>query len=177
MPSTRRPWDPTHVLVLEQLGDAKEEGRRLLGAEGLADIEEVDDLGEEDATFPGTDRGLVEDARLLDDGLQGGVDAVSVSKLPPEAFPPPGVSARRSRLETCRRTTGRVTEPPTDRLVLEEGPDAGFLVLLVARHPVAVAGAAVRARGSGRGEFRSVRGSRLRPQERSRARWEGADVG
>jgi len=56
--------------VLEELGDAKEEGRRLLRAERLADIEEVDDLGEEDAALARADRGLVEDARLLDDGLQ-----------------------------------------------------------------------------------------------------------
>jgi hypothetical protein len=37
--------------VLEQLCDGKEEGRRLCAAKGLSDIEQIDDFGEEDATF------------------------------------------------------------------------------------------------------------------------------
>lgn len=58
-----------YVLVLEELSDAEEEGGGLLGTEGLADIEEVDDFGEEDAALAGADGSLVEDARFLDDGL------------------------------------------------------------------------------------------------------------
>jgi hypothetical protein len=58
-----------YVLVLEELSDAEEEGGGLLGTEGLADVEEVDDFGEEDAALAGADGSLVEDARFLDDGL------------------------------------------------------------------------------------------------------------
>lgn len=55
--------------MLEELGDAEEEGGGLLGAEGLADIEKVDNFGEEDAALAGADGSLVEDARFLDDSL------------------------------------------------------------------------------------------------------------
>lgn len=68
-PDAPRERPPTHVLVLEELGDAEEEGGGLLRAKGLADVEEVDDLGEEDAAFAGADGRLVEDACLLDDRL------------------------------------------------------------------------------------------------------------
>lgn len=60
----------THILVLEELRHAKEEGGCLLGAKRLADVEEVDDLGEENAALPRTDGRLVEDPGFLDDGLR-----------------------------------------------------------------------------------------------------------
>lgn len=55
--------------MLEQLCDSEEEGGGLLGAESLADIEQVDNLCEEDSALSRTDRRLVEDARFLDHGL------------------------------------------------------------------------------------------------------------
>ena len=55
--------------MLEQLCDSEEEGGGLLGAESLADIEQVDNLCEEDSALSGTDRRFVEDARFLDHGL------------------------------------------------------------------------------------------------------------
>ena len=58
----------THVLVLEQLRRAEEERRRLLGVKRLADIEEVDDAGEQGPALAGAYGGLIEDAGLLDDG-------------------------------------------------------------------------------------------------------------
>lgn len=39
----------THVLVLEELGDSKEELGGLLGREGLSTVEQVDNPGEEGA--------------------------------------------------------------------------------------------------------------------------------
>lgn len=58
----------THVFVLEQLGDAKEERRSLLRAKCLSNIQQVDDLCQQYPTFARAYRGFIEDARFLDDG-------------------------------------------------------------------------------------------------------------
>jgi len=50
------------ILVLEELGDAEEEGRSFLLWELLASKEEEGDLGEDDAAAAGGDGGGVEDA-------------------------------------------------------------------------------------------------------------------
>lgn len=58
----------THILVLEQLGHAKEERSSLLRAESLSNVKQVDDLRQEYPTFARTYRGFIEDARFLNDG-------------------------------------------------------------------------------------------------------------
>lgn len=68
MSSVRCLLESTHILVLEQLGDTKEQGSSFLRSETLSNIEQVDDLGKEYTTFPRTYWGFVEDARFLNDG-------------------------------------------------------------------------------------------------------------
>lgn len=58
----------THILMLEQLCDTKEERGRLLAIERFPDIEKVNDLCEENAALAGADGRLVEYAGLLDNG-------------------------------------------------------------------------------------------------------------
>ena len=60
----------THILVLKQFRDAKEERRGLLSAKRFTNVQQVDDFGQQDATFSGRDGSLVEHASLLDDRLR-----------------------------------------------------------------------------------------------------------
>lgn len=50
------------IFVLEQLGDAEEEGRGFLAPPALAGEEQEGELGEDDSAFPGRHGALVEDA-------------------------------------------------------------------------------------------------------------------
>lgn len=50
------------ILVLEQLRDAEEEGGGFVGRELLPGVEEKGDLGEENATSSGLDRGAIEES-------------------------------------------------------------------------------------------------------------------
>jgi hypothetical protein len=43
----------TYILVLEQLGNAKEQGRGLLCRERLSDIQQVHDPGQQRSALPG----------------------------------------------------------------------------------------------------------------------------
>ena len=54
--------------MLEQLRRAKEQSCGLLGAERLADIEEIDDAREQRSTLAGAYGGFIEDAGFLDGG-------------------------------------------------------------------------------------------------------------
>ena len=54
--------------MLEQLRCAEEQRRRLLSAERLTDIEQVNDAREECPALARTNGGFIEDAGLLDDG-------------------------------------------------------------------------------------------------------------
>lgn len=67
--------------MLEQFRHAKEEGRRFLRAERLADVEEVHDLCQEDAAFPRADRRLVEHSGFLDHSLRAGQGGTRVSLI------------------------------------------------------------------------------------------------
>lgn len=58
----------TNIFILEQLSSTKEQVRSFLSAEGLSQVEQVDDSREEGPAFSWTDVGFVEDASLLDDG-------------------------------------------------------------------------------------------------------------
>jgi hypothetical protein len=58
----------TYILVLEELGDTKEEVGSLMRSECLADVEEVDDSCEQRTAFSRRDGALVEHARLLENG-------------------------------------------------------------------------------------------------------------
>ena len=58
----------TYVLVLEQLRRPKEQRRRLLRVESLADIKKVDDAREQSPALARAYGGFIEDASLLDDG-------------------------------------------------------------------------------------------------------------
>ena len=94
------------VFVLEQLGHAEEERRRLDGAKALADIEQVDDLGEEDATLARRDGRLAERSSLEED-LRSRQDArrgprrrrtLDLSSQNSDTPPPLAVEASSSRL-------------------------------------------------------------------------------
>lgn len=56
----------TGILVLEELRDAEEERRGLVGRELLARVEEESDLGEEDSASSRLDRGAVEESSCAD---------------------------------------------------------------------------------------------------------------
>lgn len=53
------------ILILKELGDAKEQGGRFVGGELLPSEEEQRDLGEEDPTSSGRDGGRVEYTRCI----------------------------------------------------------------------------------------------------------------
>lgn len=58
----------TDILVLEQLGYAKEQSRRFVRAESLTDIQQVDDARQKSSTLSRRDRRLVEASSFLQDG-------------------------------------------------------------------------------------------------------------
>lgn len=55
--------------MLEEFRNSKEECRSFLSTESLPDVEQVDDFGEEDTTFPRADGSLVEHSSFLNNGL------------------------------------------------------------------------------------------------------------
>ena len=59
----------THILMLEQFGDAKEQSSRFHRTNRFSHIQEIDNLGEEDSTLPWTDGGFIEHSGFLDDRL------------------------------------------------------------------------------------------------------------
>jgi hypothetical protein len=58
----------THILVLEQLGYAKEQCRRFMRAKSLTDIKQVDDARQKRSAFPRRDGRFIEATSFLQDG-------------------------------------------------------------------------------------------------------------
>lgn len=57
----------TYIFMLEQFGGAKEQRGSLLRAEILANIQKVNDPGEQSSTLARADGRIIEDAGFLDD--------------------------------------------------------------------------------------------------------------